>query len=90
LLKCVCVGATLFFFAAPAVSTFACRWVYVCRYGSVLENESGQLPAQAKEDLIHELEQQERKFTRLKRAKLSADDFEPLTIIGGAVHVDSP
>ena len=35
-----------------------------------------------REELIQELEQQERKFTRLKRAKISSDDFEPLTIIG--------
>lgn len=29
-----------------------------------------------------ELEKRESDFTRLQRARLSADDFEPLTIIG--------
>ena len=45
-----------------------------------MQNES--LSADAKSELLSELEQQERKYTRLKRAKLTADDFEPLTIIG--------
>ena len=45
-----------------------------------VQNES--LSADAKSELLSELEQQERKYTRLKRAKLTADDFEPLTIIG--------
>ena len=40
--------------------------------------DGGENPAIA----IHELEEQERKFTRLKRAKISVHDFEPLTIIG--------
>jgi len=49
-----------------------------------VQNES--LSADAKSELLSELEQQERKYTRLKRAKLTADDFEPLTIIGrGAI-----
>ena len=47
---------------------------------TVVENEA--LPKEARAELIHELEQQERKFTRLKRAKISVEDFEPLTIIG--------
>lgn len=47
-----------------------------------MEVEKEALPAQAKEELIQELEQQERKFTRLQRAKISVHDFEPLTIIG--------
>ena len=46
----------------------------------MVENEA--LPEGEKSELLSELEQQERKFTRLKRAKLTADDFEPLTIIG--------
>ena len=37
---------------------------------------------EAKQELLQELDEQERKYTRLKRAKLTADDFEPLTIIG--------
>ena len=46
----------------------------------MVENEA--LPEGEKSELLSELEQQERKFMRLKRAKLTADDFEPLTIIG--------
>ena len=41
-----------------------------------------ELPVEAKQELLQELDEQERKYTRLKRAKLTADDFEPLTIIG--------
>ena len=41
-----------------------------------------ELPVEAKQELLQELDEQERKYTRLKRAKLTAEDFEPLTIIG--------
>mmetsp|Transcript_2448 Transcript_2448/g.9919 ORF Transcript_2448/g.9919 Transcript_2448/m.9919 type:complete len:545 (-) Transcript_2448:2151-3785(-) len=41
-----------------------------------------ELPVEARQELLQELDEQERKYTRLKRAKLTADDFEPLTIIG--------
>jgi hypothetical protein len=47
-----------------------------------VENEVG--PESDKEARIQELEAQERNYTRLKRAKISVDDFEPLTIIGRA------
>ena len=38
-----------------------------------------ELPVEAKQELLQELDEQERKYTRLKRAKLTAEDFEPLT-----------
>ena len=47
-----------------------------------MTHSQGRLSEGEKVELIQELEKQERKFTRLKRAKISADDFEPLTIIG--------
>ena len=46
------------------------------------EARASSMPAETKEELLSELERREREFTRLKRAKLTAEDFEPLTIIG--------
>ena len=46
------------------------------------EARASSMPTETKEELLSELERREREFTRLKRAKLTAEDFEPLTIIG--------
>jgi serine/threonine kinase 38 len=40
------------------------------------------MPAEEQLKILGELEKRESDFTRLQRARLSADDFEPLTIIG--------
>ena len=46
------------------------------------EARASSMPTETKEELLSELERREREFTRLKRAKLTAEDLEPLTIIG--------
>ena len=46
------------------------------------EAQNSDMSSESRSELLSELEHRERQFTRLKRAKLSKDDFEPLTIIG--------
>ena len=46
------------------------------------EANNSDMTDETRTELLSELERRERQFTRLKRAKLSAEDFEPLTIIG--------
>ena len=41
-----------------------------------------QLPEEEKQQIMQANEQRERDFLRLQRQRLSAVDFEPLTIIG--------
>lgn len=40
------------------------------------------MPKEEQLNLIKDLERKETEFMRLKRNKISVDDFEPLTIIG--------
>ena len=49
-----------------------------------LEQEllQGQLSEAERREVVDELEAREREFTRLQRQRMSAADFEPLTLIG--------
>jgi hypothetical protein len=54
-----------------------------CRRGALEEElEREGITEEEKQRIIAELEKRERDYTRLQRQRMSADDFEPLTIIG--------
>lgn len=58
-------------------------WCCTCRRW-ILERQlaASDVPKEEQLNLIKDLERKETEFMRLKRNKISVDDFEPLTIIG--------
>ena len=67
---------------AHALTGVVCH-PYVCRR-SALEKEMQRegMPEEQKRQVISELEKRESDYTRLQRQRMTADDFEPLNIIG--------
>jgi hypothetical protein len=63
-----------------------CPILHVCalcrRFALESELRREGLPEDEQLKILGELEKRESDFTRLQRARLTADDFEPLTIIG--------
>ena len=55
------------------------------------ELQQGQLTEAERREVVNVLEAREREYTRLQRQRMSAADFEPLTLIGrgafGEVHL---
>ena len=54
------------------------------------ELQQGQLTEEERREVVDSLEARERDFTRLQRQRMSAADFEPLTLIGRGAFGEVP
>jgi hypothetical protein len=69
----------------PQLQSWPGVWLYCCccsRFALEAELRREGMPEEDQKKIMGELEKRESDYMRLQRQRLSADDFEPLTIIG--------